>query len=114
MELIFSKHNNKFSIDIKKVGLISKGFGLMFRSKSTENLLFDFGKEVSISITSVFVFFPFLAIWLDGKNKIIESRLVRPFELSIKPKQPFRKIIEIPLNSKNKELIELLVDKRKI
>ena len=32
-------------VDVDKVGFFGKALGLMFKSKKTESLLFEFGKE---------------------------------------------------------------------
>jgi len=75
-------------------------FGLMFRTRKTKPLLFEFNQATRMAIHSLFVFFPFNAIWLDENNKIIEQRVVRPFTFSICPRKPFRKLIEIPISKK--------------
>jgi uncharacterized membrane protein (UPF0127 family) len=80
---------------VKADGL-RKIFGLMFRTRKTSPLVFEFKNDVHIAIHSFFVFFPFRAIWLDENNKIIEQKTVRPFTFSVCPKRPFRKLIEIP------------------
>lgn len=106
--------NKKINIPIKKVsgpGLIR---GLTFKSKNTNNLLFEFKKETNMGIHSFFVFFPFLAIWTNKKNEVINFKFVKPFNPVIKPKKPFQKLIEIPLNPKNKKIIEYFVGKRKV
>ena len=51
-----------------------------------------------MAIHSFFVFFPFLAIWLDDKDKIIDSKVIKPFRFSILPSKKFVKLIEIPIN----------------
>jgi uncharacterized membrane protein (UPF0127 family) len=81
-----------------KVKGIRRIFGLMFRTRKTRPLLFEFDKNTRSSIHSFFVFFPFNAIWLDENNKIIEQRKVKPFTFCIRPRKPFRKLIEIPIN----------------
>lgn len=80
----------------KRVNELGMILGLMFRTRKTCPLLFEFKKDVRIAIHSFFVFFPFKAIWLDENNEIIEQKLVKPFTLSVRPKKPFRKLIEIP------------------
>ena len=75
-------------------GMIS---GLMFRTRKTSPLLFEFKKYVRMAIHSFFVFFPFKAIWLDENNKIIAQKIVKPFTFCVRPRRPFRKLIEIPL-----------------
>jgi uncharacterized membrane protein (UPF0127 family) len=97
MEFFFK--GKLFSINVRKVAHFS--FGLMFRTKRTENILFEFSKPSDISLTSIFVFFPFAVLWLDDKNKVVDLRIVKPFELTIQSKKKFHKIVEIPLNKSN-------------
>ncbi len=111
--MIINYSGKKINLDVKKLGAFSKGIGLMFRSRETDNLLFDFKKETNISIHSFFVFFPFLAIWLDSQNNVLESRIVKPFCFSVRPKKHFMRLIEVPLNSRNKKIAEMLFFRRK-
>lgn len=113
MKIILLNRKKKIKVNIKKVSFFGKFSGLMFRSRNTSNLLFEFSRDVSISIHSLFVFFPFLAVWLDDKNRIIEKRIVKPFIFSAKPKKMFRKLVEIPLNNENKRIIGFLVGKKR-
>ena len=107
------RHNNKtIEVPIHKVSFVGKFTGLMFRSKDISNLLFDFEKTCKIAIHSVFVFFNFLAVWLDEKNNVLEFKIVCPFEFYICPKNSFFKLVEIPINKKNREIIEFFVGKR--
>jgi uncharacterized membrane protein (UPF0127 family) len=108
MEKILIKLNGRnLSVNVKRLSFFGRFIGLMFKSSKTENLLFDFGKDVDISIHSFFVFFPFWAIWVDSKNRVIEKKLVSPWIFSVKPKKSFRKLIETPLNDKNKDILRL-------
>jgi uncharacterized membrane protein (UPF0127 family) len=70
--------------------------GLMFRTRKTEPLLFEFDKPVYIPIHSWFVFFSFLVEWTleDGT---VESRWIKPFTSKIYPSKPFTKLLETPL-----------------
>ncbi|MBL7148371.1 MAG: DUF192 domain-containing protein [Nanoarchaeota archaeon] len=99
------------SIDIgkvKKVNEFGKVIGLMFsRREKADSLLFEFKKPTKMKIHSCFVFFDFLAIWLDNKGKIISSEIVKPFRLGVGIKEPFYKLLEIPINKKNKRVIEI-------
>ena len=99
------------NVPVKVTGFFSKGFGLMFRSRNTNNLLFEFNHNTNAAITSAFVFFTFLAIWLNSKNEVIETKMVRPFIFTLKPEKPFRKLVEIPFNKKNLNLIHFFVGK---
>ncbi len=70
--------------------------GLMFR-KDSNSLLFLFKKETRQPIHSLFCK-PFKALWMrDGK--IIDEKNVRPFKLSVIPKEKFTELVEIPLKT---------------
>jgi uncharacterized membrane protein (UPF0127 family) len=112
MKIYFDKKT--INLEAKKLGFWGKFSGLMFRSKHTGNLLFEFSPLEISTIHSFFVFFPFLAIWLDEKNSVIESNIVRPFTPAVTPKKRPAKLVELPLNQKNRKIIELLVGKGNI
>ena len=112
MKIIYK--NKEISVPVKKVSGLGEIAGLMFKRKSTKNLLFEFKGKTKINLHSCFVFFNFLSIWLNEKNKVIEWKYVKPFVFRIKPKKDFIKIVEIPLNKKNKKIAEFFVDKGKI
>ncbi|HLD38521.1 MAG TPA: DUF192 domain-containing protein [Candidatus Nanoarchaeia archaeon] len=102
----------KIKISVKKVSWFRKGIGLMFLSrKKAKALLFEFEKSVKISFTSLFVFFPFVIIWLDSKNNVLDFRKVNPFELHIPSIKPFRRVLEVPFNNDYFEIIKKLVGK---
>ncbi len=99
--------NQTIFLNAKKCGYFGKIFGLMFRKKkNAEILLFDFGKKTRIPLHSFFVFFPFLAVWADDKNKVIEARIVRPFEFDVKPKKDFLSVVEIPISNNHRKTIK--------
>jgi len=113
MEIGLNK--KKFEIDLKICKSFERFSGLMFTKKNkAKALLFDFKKPVRIAIHSYFVFFPFIALWIDDKNKIMEFKIIKPFTLIVQSKKSFYKIIEIPINKKYEKIIKILVDKRKI
>lgn len=112
MKEIIRYKGKKAGINVRRLGKLGMASGLMFKSSDCDNLLFDFKKEGRYAIHSFFVFFPFLAIYLDSENKVTEIRAVKPFSLAIKPKKMHRKLIEIPCNSKNAKIIHFLVGKR--
>ncbi|MBU0906905.1 MAG: DUF192 domain-containing protein [Nanoarchaeota archaeon] len=107
-------HFNKKTIILKakKLSFWGKFSGLMFKSRNTSNLLFNFSAWEASTIHSFFVFFPFLAIWMDEKNNVLEWSLVKPFTLAVTPKTKPSQLIEIPLNKNNKKIIEIFVDKK--
>ena len=110
--VLFKKQ--KICLIVRKVSSFRKFTGLMFRTRATENLLFSFSKDTDISFHSLFVFFPFLMLWLDEKNKVIEWRVIMPFSTVIRAKKKFKRVVEIPLNMRNDEIIKIFVDKGKI
>jgi len=103
MKIAIYFKNKRIFLNVKKLSFIGKVFGLTFKRKSTKNLLFEFSDDKLIAIHSIFVFFPFLAIWLDSHNRVLEIRYVKPFTFHILPKKKFRKLIELPLNDENKD-----------
>ena len=111
--MINIKNKGKFiELNVKKTGKFERGIGLMFKSRMSENLVFDFNRNVGISIHSYFVFFPFLAIWLDEKNNLIESKIVRPFRFRVRPVKNFRRLVEVPINQENTKILDFFVGNR--
>lgn len=106
----FNYKNKNIEIEVKKCSTFQMILGLMFTKRdSAKVLLFDFKKPVKTRIHSFFVFFPFFALYFDKKNKIIGLKRVRPFTFAVSIDKPFYKIVEIPINKKNKKIVELLV-----
>jgi uncharacterized membrane protein (UPF0127 family) len=106
------KSNGKLlEIPAKKCNALQKISGLMFKTKDTQALLFEFSSPTKMAIHSFFVFFPFYAIWLGENNKIIDIKKVKPFSFHIRPKKSFLRLLELPINNKYKEFIELLKSK---
>jgi len=99
-------NGKKFEIDLRTCNWFDMFRGLMFRrrEKASALLLFNFKKPVRMKIHSLFVFFPFIAVWLDDKDRIIEIKKIIPWRLIIFPKKSFYKLIEIPINKKYKKL----------
>lgn len=94
----FKISGEKININVKKCeSLYSQISGLMFKKNSLP-LLFIFKKEKSISIHSFFCK-TFIAIWF-ANDKIIDMMMIKPNKFSIKPKEKFNKLLEIPSNYK--------------
>ncbi|PIO08458.1 hypothetical protein COU59_01585 [Candidatus Pacearchaeota archaeon CG10_big_fil_rev_8_21_14_0_10_34_12] len=110
--VVINHKGKKINIPAKKVSFFSTG--LIFRTKNTKNLWFRNLPKGNFSLTSLFVFFPFLVLWLDEKNNVIDTRIAGPFKLSIKTKRIFSSIIEIPLNKRNIKIINFFVGKGNI
>ena len=110
MEILIKHKSKSIKIsDIKKLSEFGKGIGLMFhRREKCPAMLFEFDKPTRMGIHSLFVFFPFGAVWLDDKNKIVDMKIVKPFRLFVSSKNPFYKLLEIPLNRKYKREIKSL------
>jgi uncharacterized membrane protein (UPF0127 family) len=112
--MIINYKSKKIKVSVRKVSEIGKGIGLIFKSKNTENLLFEFKNKTCMRIHSYFVFFSFLAIWIGQNNEVLDWKMVKPFTLSVKSKKYFSKLVEIPINKKNKKIVEFFVGKGKI
>jgi len=108
------KHKGSFFDigEVKTLSELGKVIGLMFAPKEKARiLLFKFEKPVRHALHSFFVFFPFLAIWTDDKNNILEMKIVNPFNPLVKPKKSFYNLVEIPLNKKYVSLAKSIVAK---
>ena len=106
MKFNFKYKSKKFNLEVKKLSWLGKGIGLMFSSrKNAKVLLFEFQKPTKMSFTSLFVFFPFIIIWLDGKNNILGFRKVKPFTFHITSMKSYKKVLEIPFNDNYKGVI---------
>ena len=111
--MIIKHKGRKLKIGVKKCGFARKFFGLMFRSRKTENLLFEFDKNEIADLHSFFVFFSFLVLWLDEENNVLEYEIVRPFRVRISSRKRFTKIVELPFNDNNKEIFGFFVGKER-
>jgi uncharacterized membrane protein (UPF0127 family) len=108
--ILFIYNKKKFQIKAKLCNSFEKFFGLMFKNREKSvALLFEFKKPVNLKIHSLFVFFPFVAVWFDNKNKIVDLKMIKPFTPTISPKKSFSKLLEIPINKRYSEKIKLLV-----
>ena len=105
MKVKIGLSGKKIVVNTKKLSSFGKFIGLMFKSKECGNLLFDFKEGGRGPIHSFFVFFDFLAVWLDEKDNVVDYKIVKPFCFSVNSKKDFVRLIEIPLNDKNKNLI---------
>jgi hypothetical protein len=100
--------------DVEKMTGIMKGIGLTFKNAEEANaLLFEFSSDSRKGITSLFCP-PFLAIWLNKDNKVLEYKVVSPGKFIVKPQKNFRKLIEVPLNNKYSRVVEFILDKGKV
>lgn len=99
-----------FDIDARVCSELGKAKGLMFvRREKARALIFDFPDKTRLAIHSLFVFFPFVSVWLDDKSRIVSIKEVKPFLFSVRPEKPFLRLIEIPLNKKYKEIAKKIL-----
>ena len=104
------KKENEIEINVRVCNFLKKGFGLMFTSREkAQALLFEFRKPTKLKITSWFVFFSFVAIWIDEEEKIVAIKKVNPWQASVPLDKPFIKLVEIPINKKYADLVEKIL-----
>ena len=109
-EIVFFNQGKKFSVKVKDCNIFWKGVGLMFsRREKAKILLFNFKKKTNIAIHSFFVFFPFAAFWLNEKNEVVDSKIVKPFTSCVFPREKTLMLIEIPINKNNKKFLKNLL-----
>ena len=106
----FEYGDKDYSLDFIDCNFLKRISGLTFTRRSkAKALLFDFKKPVFTSIHSLFVFFDFVAIWLDEKGNVVDLRVVRPWTFSVCPTIKFNKLLEIPINDSYFEVCRSLV-----
>ena len=105
----FNYKSKKINLNVKKLsGLKNFTGGLMFISgKKAKPLLFEFKKPEKIAFTGLFVFFPFMILWLYRKNNVLDAKKIRPFEWHIPTRKPYFKVLEIPFNKKYNKTAQL-------
>lgn len=109
MEIIV--RGTRLRVPVRKVGFFGKILGLMFRGRGTKNLLFEFSEGSETKLHSFFVFFDFLVLWLDKNNNAVDFRVVTSWKPSISSKKTFSKIVELPLNPENRQVVRFIVGK---
>ena len=103
MKFQFRYKNKNFKIKVKKSEtILEQTIGLMFKKNSLP-LLFSFKKPKKYSIHSFFCQH-FIAVWFL-KKKLIDIRLIKPNKI-IRVKKKSDKLLEIPINDKNFELLK--------
>lgn len=108
VDFSFYLKGEKIKISVRECkSLFSHIKGLMF-SKSNQALLFIFQKETFQPIHSFFCK-PFIAVWFNN-NKIVDIKKVDTWKLSIKPREKFNKLLEIPIGNPVYETIYEIPD----
>jgi uncharacterized membrane protein (UPF0127 family) len=106
----FKYKTKNFSLDFVECNFLKRISGLTFTKKSNAKaLLFDFKKPVLVPIHSLFVFFDFIAVWLDEKGKVVDLKVVHPWNFSVCPTRKFNKLLEIPINNSYFKFCDSLV-----
>ncbi|MGD9276433.1 MAG: DUF192 domain-containing protein [Candidatus Pacearchaeota archaeon] len=108
MRFEFKRGKKKFKINAHKCNISSTG--LMFkRRKNAKALIFNFKKSSRMALTSLFVFFEFLVLWLDERDNVVDMKICKPWKVYINTKKSFSKILEIPKNKKYEKIIKKLI-----
>jgi len=97
--------------DTLKANHLMKLTGLMF-SMREKALPMIFETKNPLSIHSFFVFYEFLAVWLDEKNNVLDYKIVKPFSIREIAEKDFSKILEIPLNRRYYDVVNFIVGER--
>ncbi len=106
-KIIIHYKKRKIKVTAKDCNLLNKFVGLMFSRREKINiLLFEFKRRQKIKIHSFFVFYPFIAIWLDRANKVLDMKVVKPFVFCVSPRKKACKLIEIPIAKKNQKTVK--------
>ncbi len=91
--------------------IFSRAHGLMFSKDNKKTIFFVFEKEGKNPIHSIFVNYPFYAIYLDKNKKVNEIIKVRPYSFYIENKRPAKYLLEsfnLKLKIKIGDVIECL------
>lgn len=105
----FNYGGEDIELEVSKVPWWFEGIGLMFSCrKKAKALIFDLKKEVKMRIHSLFVFYPFFAIWLDENKKIIDIKKVESFSFGVLPSRKFRYLVEVPINEKYDGVLKII------
>lgn len=103
-------HKKKITIPAQRCSFFGKFWGLMFSRKSSAPLLlFDFRRSVAMGIHSYFVFYDFLAIWIDEKNTVVQVDRVKPWTSYLKPRKRYHMLIEIPMHKRYKKYVDFFM-----
>ncbi|MDD5096037.1 MAG: DUF192 domain-containing protein [Candidatus ainarchaeum sp.] len=96
--IVRNKRNGKELRCLTAFSILPQIRGLMFRAKPVP-ILFDFGEEAIHPIHSLFVFFPFDAIYISEGKKVLEKARIQPFSPLHKNSIPARYLLEADASS---------------
>lgn len=108
MKARITLNSKSIEFPIERCSSWSKFKGLMFSANHLPLLIEIKNKPIH----SMFVFYPFLAIWLNDESKIVDYKLVHPFTSSVMPQSDFTKIIEIPYKNEFKNIVDELLGQK--
>ncbi len=77
----------------------SKFRGMMFRRNNALPMLFIFDEEKKIPIHMLFVFFPLIVLWLDNSKRVVDRKILLPFQMYF-PEKKAKFVVEIPMSSR--------------
>ncbi len=101
--------DKKFDVLVDLVPKWFEGIGLMFKGRDyRRRLLFSFKRPTKLSIHSLFCFYPFYAIWMDEKMRVLSVKKVLPFSFSVGIKEKYRYLLEVPINKFNLEICNFI------
>ncbi len=72
---------------------LKKAYGLMFRRSYQGCLLFDFGEEKRVLMTTLFCFFPIRMEFFNERGEKVEEAVVPPFRF-YRNRKPARYVVE--------------------
>ncbi len=105
-QIIIRYKKKRIKVTAKDCNVLQKFAGLMFsRREKAEMLLFSFRKKQKIRIHSWYIFFPFVAVWLDDRNRVVDLKIVKPFAVCVSHKNKADKLVEIPINNNYREVV---------
>ncbi|MBM3230614.1 hypothetical protein FJZ22_03115 [Candidatus Pacearchaeota archaeon] len=108
MRLVKGKRSMQVSITQAQGVRILRG--LMCTRSSHTPLYFKL--RFPFSIHSFFVFYPFFAVWIGKRNRILRTDLVSPFTFHISPPDGTTGLLEIPVHTKYTSQGTFLVGKK--
>jgi len=96
--IVRNKSNGAKTEALTAFSILPQIRGLMFRSRPV-CILFDFHEDAIHPIHSLFVFFPFYAIYISKEKKILEKARIGPFQLLHKNSSAARYLLETDIKT---------------
>lgn len=106
-------HGKSFRVSAWHCGFFKEAFGLMFSKREHASALL-FNHCRNLSLTALFVFFPFYSLFLDKDFNVVDIKRVSPFTLHISSRKNYEHLLEIPVNREHLSLLRGLVGNRNI